>query len=188
MIHPTEKTMPTTKLLGAAALAFGLALGLPAAQAQQGVSKNEIVLGTIQDLSGPLAGYGKQVRNGMLLRVGEIEAFSPWSTSSISGSDCSSTASRQSCKLGFAAPNSWATPMRRNKNFFIVRTFSQLQPALASGLTACYPPQGVPEPCAIDFEAHDPTTCDNTRSPGASVAPDDSTLAGGRLCEPASFS
>ena len=73
MIHPTEKTMPTTKLLGAAALAFGLALGLPAAQAQQGVSKNEIVLGTIQDLSGPLAGYGKQVRNGMLLRVGEID-------------------------------------------------------------------------------------------------------------------
>ena len=27
---------------------------------QQGVSKNEIVIGTIQDLSGPLAGYGKQ--------------------------------------------------------------------------------------------------------------------------------
>jgi branched-chain amino acid transport system substrate-binding protein len=39
---------------------------------QQGISKNEILLGTIQDLSGPLAGYGKQARNGMLLRVEEI--------------------------------------------------------------------------------------------------------------------
>ena len=39
---------------------------------QQGVSKTEIVVGTIQDLSGPLAGYGKQARNGMLLRVEEL--------------------------------------------------------------------------------------------------------------------
>jgi branched-chain amino acid transport system substrate-binding protein len=39
---------------------------------QQGVSKNEILIGTIQDLSGPLAGYGKQARNGMQLRVEEI--------------------------------------------------------------------------------------------------------------------
>ena len=39
---------------------------------QQGISKNEILLGTIQDLSGPLAGYGKQARNGMLLRIEEI--------------------------------------------------------------------------------------------------------------------
>ena len=39
---------------------------------QQGVSKTEIVIGTIQDLSGPLAGYGKQARNGMQLRVDEI--------------------------------------------------------------------------------------------------------------------
>ncbi|MDT7836700.1 ABC transporter substrate-binding protein [Aquabacterium sp. OR-4] len=43
------------------------------AQAQtQGVSKTEILVGTIQDLSGPLAGYGKQARNGMQLRVDEI--------------------------------------------------------------------------------------------------------------------
>ena len=40
--------------------------------AQQGVSKTEIVIGTIQDLSGPLAGFGKQIRNGMQLRVDEI--------------------------------------------------------------------------------------------------------------------
>ncbi|MBT9489055.1 MAG: ABC transporter substrate-binding protein [Rubrivivax sp.] len=40
--------------------------------AQQGVSKNEIVIGTIQDLSGPLAGFGKQTRLGMMLRVDEV--------------------------------------------------------------------------------------------------------------------
>ena len=50
-----------------------LGAGMAAAQnSNQGVSKNEIVLGSIQDLSGPLAGFGKQVRNGMLLRVDEI--------------------------------------------------------------------------------------------------------------------
>jgi branched-chain amino acid transport system substrate-binding protein len=38
---------------------------------QQGVSKNEILIGSIQDLSGPIAGYGKQARNGMQLRVDE---------------------------------------------------------------------------------------------------------------------
>jgi branched-chain amino acid transport system substrate-binding protein len=36
------------------------------------VSKNEITLGSIQDLSGPIAGFGKQVRMGMLLRVDEV--------------------------------------------------------------------------------------------------------------------
>ena len=43
-----------------------------AAQPAQGVSKTEIVIGTIQDLSGPIAGFGKQVRNGMQLRIDEI--------------------------------------------------------------------------------------------------------------------
>ena len=38
----------------------------------QGVSKGEIVVGSIQDLSGPIAGFGKQVRAGMMLRVDEI--------------------------------------------------------------------------------------------------------------------
>jgi branched-chain amino acid transport system substrate-binding protein len=42
-----------------------------AAQSAQGVSKDEIVIGSIQDLSGPLAGFGKQVRLGMMLRVDE---------------------------------------------------------------------------------------------------------------------
>ncbi|MES2226450.1 MAG: ABC transporter substrate-binding protein [Pseudomonadota bacterium] len=54
----------------AATLAFAAATG---AMAQgQGVTKTEITLGSIQDLSGPLAGYGKQARLGMMLRVDEI--------------------------------------------------------------------------------------------------------------------
>ena len=62
------------KLKSAAALAL-VALGATGAMAQnanQGVSKTEITLGSIQDLSGPIAGFGKQVRLGMLLRVDEI--------------------------------------------------------------------------------------------------------------------
>ncbi|MDI1236162.1 MAG: ABC transporter substrate-binding protein [Polaromonas sp.] len=49
-----------------------LALSTGYATAQQGVSKTEITLGSIQDLSGPIAGFGKQARLGMLLRVDEI--------------------------------------------------------------------------------------------------------------------
>jgi len=62
------------KTLSAVAGAFALAGAFSAAQAQtsQGVSKNEIVVGSIQDLSGPIAGFGKQVRAGMLLAVDEI--------------------------------------------------------------------------------------------------------------------
>ena len=52
--------------------ALCLGTGMAAAQqAQQGVTRNEIRIGTIQDLSGPIAGYGKQARNGMQLRVEE---------------------------------------------------------------------------------------------------------------------
>lgn len=50
-------------LIGVAALSHGQG---------QGVSKTEIVVGSIQDLSGPLAGYGKQVRLGMQLRADEL--------------------------------------------------------------------------------------------------------------------
>jgi branched-chain amino acid transport system substrate-binding protein len=51
-----------------------LALAAFSAQAQkaQGVTKDEIVIGTIQDLSGPIAGFGKQVRLGMMLRIDEV--------------------------------------------------------------------------------------------------------------------
>ena len=51
--------------------AWALALAAPLALASQGVSKDEIVIGSIQDLSGPIAGFGKQVRLGMMLRVDE---------------------------------------------------------------------------------------------------------------------
>ena len=49
-----------------------LAFSANAYCAQQGVSDTEIVLGSIQDLSGPLAGFGKQDRLGMILAVDEI--------------------------------------------------------------------------------------------------------------------
>jgi branched-chain amino acid transport system substrate-binding protein len=58
-------------LTAGAAAALAVASGAAFAQSQ-GVSKTEIVLGSIQDLSGPIAGFGKQVRLGMLLRVDEI--------------------------------------------------------------------------------------------------------------------
>jgi branched-chain amino acid transport system substrate-binding protein len=54
-------------------VALAALLAATGVQAQnQGVSKDEIVLGSIQDLSGPIAGFGKQVRLGMMLRVDEI--------------------------------------------------------------------------------------------------------------------
>jgi branched-chain amino acid transport system substrate-binding protein len=57
------------KIVALAALALA---GTMACAQQQGVTKDEIVVGTIQDLSGPIAGYGKQARNGMLLRIEEL--------------------------------------------------------------------------------------------------------------------
>jgi len=58
------------RLAALALLAMGTAAY--AQNSNQGVSKNELVLGSIQDLSGPIAGFGKQVRLGMMLRVDEI--------------------------------------------------------------------------------------------------------------------
>ena len=59
--------------LTATVWALGLALSTGMAQAQsQGVSKDTINVGSIQDLSGPLAGFGKQIRSGMQLRVDEL--------------------------------------------------------------------------------------------------------------------
>ena len=64
--------MKLKNLLTHAALA-GVALSATLASAQQqGVTKDEILLGSIQDLSGPIAGFGKQARNGMQLAVDEI--------------------------------------------------------------------------------------------------------------------
>ena len=64
-------TLKTTLMLAALALAASAVQAQKAAP-PQGVSKNEILLGSIQDLSGPIAGFGKQARAGMLLRVDEI--------------------------------------------------------------------------------------------------------------------
>ena len=63
--------MKLKSMAALAALALAAAPAL-AQNANQGVSKNEIVLGSIQDLSGPIAGFGKQVRLGMMLRVDEL--------------------------------------------------------------------------------------------------------------------
>ena len=58
--------------IGAAlALTGTIAVAQPAAPLQ-GITANEIVLGSIQDLSGPIAGFGKQIRFGMMLAVDEI--------------------------------------------------------------------------------------------------------------------
>lgn len=54
-----------------AGLAASLGSG-PAAAETQGVSVTEIVIGTIQDLSGPLAGASKHIRDGMQMRVDEL--------------------------------------------------------------------------------------------------------------------
>jgi branched-chain amino acid transport system substrate-binding protein len=59
-------TLPTL-LLAAASFAMPTATW-----AQQGVTKDQILIGSIQDLSGPLAGYGKQARAGMQLRIDEV--------------------------------------------------------------------------------------------------------------------
>jgi len=52
--------------------ALALTAAAAASAQTQGVSKTEILIGTIQDLSGPIASLGKQGRNGMQLRVDEI--------------------------------------------------------------------------------------------------------------------
>ena len=63
-----KKIISKVAILAAATLAWS-------AQAQQmGVTKDQIVLGSIQDLSGPLAGFSKPAKNGMQMRVDEINA------------------------------------------------------------------------------------------------------------------
>jgi branched-chain amino acid transport system substrate-binding protein len=59
------------KFLAAATLAL---IAATPALAQQGVSANEIVVGTAQDLSGPIVNFSKATVNGMKMRVDEINA------------------------------------------------------------------------------------------------------------------
>ena len=62
----------TKTWLAALAATLGLAAAGAIAAEQQGVSKNEIVLGSIQDLSGPDRRLRQAGALGMLLRVDEI--------------------------------------------------------------------------------------------------------------------
>ena len=60
-----------------AGVVLTLAVGPSLAQTKvtnQGVSADEIVIGTHQDLSGPIKGWGVPVSNGMKLAVDEINA------------------------------------------------------------------------------------------------------------------
>ena len=57
-----------------ALLATAAPLAWPAQAQQLGVTKDQIVVGSLQDLSGPLAGFSKPARNGMQMRVDEINA------------------------------------------------------------------------------------------------------------------
>jgi branched-chain amino acid transport system substrate-binding protein len=59
----------STHLIAAAALA--ICSVFPVHAQTQGVSANEIVLGTVLDLSGPIAGWGKGSRNGLQMRIDE---------------------------------------------------------------------------------------------------------------------
>ena len=63
---------PLRRLALALASSLSLACALPAAAA--GVSADEIVVGTVSDLSGPIAMLGVPVRDGMLMRFDEANA------------------------------------------------------------------------------------------------------------------
>ena len=61
--------------IAAVAAASALAFVTGAAFAQgQGVTKTEIVIGSMQDMSGPIVGFSKQLKFGMEMRVDEINA------------------------------------------------------------------------------------------------------------------
>jgi len=72
MKKPASAPLLTSALAALTTLAALAAA--PAARAQQGVSDKEILVGTIQDLSGPVANYGKTARDGMQMRVDEVNA------------------------------------------------------------------------------------------------------------------
>ena len=67
-------TRPRTLPLASTVIAVACAglLSITAQAQSQGVGKNEILIGTIQDLSGPVSAYGKAARNGLQLRIDEI--------------------------------------------------------------------------------------------------------------------
>ena len=66
---------PCQSIVGSLLLA-GALLASQAVQAQavNGVSANEVVIGTIQDLSGPVVAFSKEVINGLRMRFDEANA------------------------------------------------------------------------------------------------------------------
>lgn len=62
------------RTLGAAALLAATGLAAPAVADTVGVTDDEIVIGTHQDLSGPITFWGVPAANGMRMRVDEINA------------------------------------------------------------------------------------------------------------------
>ena len=75
--HPADEPEPkeTTMRFKLAAGALLFATALAAGAQSPGISKTEITVGTIQDLSGPIAAYGKQARNGLQMRADEVNAL-----------------------------------------------------------------------------------------------------------------
>ena len=71
------KTNTKTRL-GLTSLIAGLSgllmTGAALAQATQGITKSEILLGSITDLSGPIASVGVNTRDGMMMRIEEANA------------------------------------------------------------------------------------------------------------------
>src|SRR5574340_529950 len=67
--------MKKLKAMAAGLLLAGVTASMAAAAAgAQGVTKNEIVVGTLQDLSGPIALLGTHFRNGLQMRFDEENA------------------------------------------------------------------------------------------------------------------
>ncbi len=76
-IHDLKIGAMTTAAGGAhimKCIVAALALLVTPALAQQGVSPGEIVIGTVQDLSGPVVNFSKAAVNGMRMRIEEINA------------------------------------------------------------------------------------------------------------------
>lgn len=68
-----KRLLATATAIGALAASAGLA-SAQTKVTNQGISDTEIVIGTHQDLSGPIKGWGTAVANGMKLAVEEVNA------------------------------------------------------------------------------------------------------------------
>ncbi len=103
------------RLALALASSLSLACALPAAAA--GVSADEIVVGTVSDLSGPIAMLGVPVRDGMLMRFDEANAAYEWAMGQYSAEGTraegacahSSRQQRRSSVLHSAGRKYWAS-------------------------------------------------------------------------------